>query len=169
MQSFNSSRNFSPVRDFNATDFGIGERKPLITSQSGVKKSDMSTIALDAARRIREIQRAKEEALEAVSENEISREIQTIKRELETNRTHTLMMRLDAAKAKLKTDKPASYTKAIKLSLTLCRDRRASSQICQRSRRDKSPGNNGCDPGRSDDGPLASLLQSGQRPSRNSS
>jgi len=115
MQSFNSSRNFSPVRDFNATDFGIGERKPLVTSQSVVKKSDMSTIALDAARRIREIQRAKDEALEAVSENEISREIQSIKRELEMTRTHTLMMRLEEAKAKLKTDKPASYTKAIKL------------------------------------------------------
>ncbi|MBN8660930.1 MAG: hypothetical protein J0M35_11225 [Candidatus Obscuribacter phosphatis] len=123
MQSFNSSHNLSTTKDeFVATGSGVafGARRLKSVNDRWASTSSMTALTLDTARRVKEVSEAKQDALLAIEENELAREIHACKKILETlpadaPEREQHLKRMEIARLKLGTDKPASYTKAIKL------------------------------------------------------
>lgn len=141
MQAFNSPHNFGTNReDFSATGGGVSLRdtrlsastRPALVPLPAAGAANTSNTAnarwrdrvssanLDSGRHLKEIQQARADALAAIEENELSREIQSARKMLDcltslSPQRKELLDRIENLRFQLQTDRPASYTKTIKL------------------------------------------------------
>lgn len=125
MQAYNSTQNFNSTKEDFATSGGggissSGARRLKTVNDRWSGASSIAAVALDTARRVREVAEARSDALLAIEENELAREIQAARKALETLPPNSperslQIRRMEQARMKLCTDRPASYTKAIKL------------------------------------------------------